>query len=234
MGFETIAKARSNSIIARSRGSGKYFLKGVQEMIKAVIFDVGGVLVRTEDPAPRRALEVELGLQPGEAEFLVYNSEMGQRAQRGEITAQQLWRWVQERLHLDDARVAAFRRQFWGGDRLNTSLLALVRSLRPSYQTAIISNAMDDLLPTLTEVYPMADAFDLIVGSAYEGVMKPAPEIFLRTLERLGRRPAEAIFIDDFMHNVEGAQAVGMVAIHYTPDLDVAAALAAHGVVPGR
>ncbi|HHY58776.1 MAG TPA: HAD family phosphatase [Chloroflexi bacterium] len=199
-------------------------------MIKAVIFDVGGVLVRTEDQAPRRELEIRLGLQPGEAEWLVYNSEVGQQAQRGAISAQALWRWIQARFHFDDAEVAAFRRQFWGGDRLNAPLLALVRSLRPLHQTAIISNAMDDLLVTLTEVYPMADAFDLIVGSAYEGVMKPAPEIFLRTLARLGRRPEEAIFIDDFAHNVAGAQAVGMAAIHYTPDLDVAAALAEHGV----
>lgn len=200
------------------------------EMIKAVIFDVGGVLVRTEDRAPRQALETRLGLQPGEAEYLVYNSEMGQKAQRGEITAAELWRWIQARFGFNDREVEQFRQEFWGGDRLNEPLLGLVRSLRPRYQTAIISNAMDDLLPTLTAVYPMADAFDLIVGSAYERVMKPAPEIFLRTLARLGRQPAEALFIDDFAHNVNGARAIGMAAIHYTPALDVTAALAEHGV----
>lgn len=200
------------------------------EMIRAVIFDVGGVLVRTVNRAPRQALEARLGLQPGEAEYLVYNSEMGQKAQRGEITAAELWRWIQMRFRLDDGEVETFRQEFWGGDRLNTSLLKLVRALRPRYQTAIISNAMDDLLHTLTVAYPMADAFDLIVGSAYERVMKPAPEIFLRTLARLNCLPTEAIFIDDFAHNVEGARAVGMATIHYTPDLDVAAALAAHGV----
>ncbi len=200
------------------------------EMIRAVIFDVGGVLVRTVDRTPRQALEARLGLQPGEAEYLVYNGEMGQKAQRGEITAAELWRWIQMRFRFDDVEVETFRQEFWGGDRLNTPLLGLVRALRPRYQTAIISNAMDDLLHTLTVAYPMADAFDLIVGSAYERVMKPAPEIFLRTLARLNCQPAEAIFIDDFIHNVDGARAVGMAAIHYTPDLDVAAALAAHGV----
>jgi HAD superfamily hydrolase (TIGR01509 family) len=76
----------------------------------------------------------------------------------------------------------------------------------------------------------MADAFDLIVGSAYERVMKPDPAIFLRTLERLGRAPHEAVFIDDFAHNIEGARGVGMAAIHYTPGMDLAAALASLGV----
>lgn len=199
-------------------------------MIKAVIFDVGGVLVRTEDHIPRRQLEAQLGLQPGEAEMLVYAGEMGHKAQRGEITSAELWRWIQDRFDFDDAAVESFRRQFWGGDRLNAPLMGLVRRLRPRHQTAIISNAMDDLLDALTIHYPIADAFDLIVGSATEKVMKPAPEIYLRTLERLERAPEEAIFIDDFAHNVAGARTVGMAAIHYTPQLDIAAALAEYGV----
>jgi beta-phosphoglucomutase-like phosphatase (HAD superfamily) len=49
-------------------------------MIQAVIFDVGGVLLRTEDRAPRQAWEARLGLEPGGAEALVFNSEMGQKA----------------------------------------------------------------------------------------------------------------------------------------------------------
>jgi len=201
-------------------------------MIKAVIFDVGGVLVRTEDRAPRRKLEERLNLAPGEAERLVYNSDMGKAAQRGEITSAELWRWVQECFAFDAVEVQIFREQFWGGDRLNQPLVDLIRRLRPHYQTAIISNAMDDLNQALAESYPIADAFDLIVGSAYEGIMKPDAEIFQRTLARLGRAPEETIFVDDFAHNVEGARAVGMHAIHYTPQIDVAAALASYGIAP--
>ncbi|MEZ4715421.1 MAG: HAD family phosphatase [Caldilineaceae bacterium] len=199
-------------------------------MIRALIFDVGGVLVRTDDPAPRRRAEQRFGLGPGRAEFLVFNSEMGRQAQHGQMSAAELWAWVQAQLGADDATLAAFRRDFFGGDRLNAADVNLIRRLHGPYQTAIISNAMDDLTDVVTHRYPMADAFDLIVGSAYEGIMKPDARIFQRTLERLGRQPDEAIFVDDFMHNVEGARAVGMHAIHYTPDLDLAAALAEFGV----
>lgn len=201
-------------------------------MIKAVIFDVGGVLVRTEDRMPRRKLEERLGLAPGEAERIVYNSERGRAAQRGEITAAELWHSVQAHFGFDADELQSFRSQFWGGDRLDQSLVDFIRRLRPHYQTAIISNAMDDLNQTLAGAYPIADAFDLIVGSAYEGIMKPDAEIFRRTLARLGRSPEETIFVDDFAHNVEGAQAVGMHAIHYTPQLDLTTALASYGVVP--
>jgi len=199
-------------------------------MMQAVIFDVGGVLIRTEDSTPRRALETRLGLAPGQAEELVFSGPQGTRAQQGAITAQELWGWVQHELKLDAAELLAFRQEFFAGDRLDEGMLDLARRLRRHYQTAIISNAMDDLLETLTRRYPCADAFDLIVGSAYERVMKPAPMIFERTLARLECKPEAAVFIDDFAHNVTGARQVGMAAIHYRPGLDVAAALAALGV----
>ena len=200
-------------------------------MIRAIIFDVGGVLIRTEDPTPRRQLEARLKLPSGGAETLFFNSSMGQKGQHGQVTTDALWQWVQSELGLSPAELAAFQRDFWAGDRLDTDLVDLIRRLRGPYQTAIISNALDNLTDVVTRLYPMADAFDLIVGSASEGIMKPDPRIFIRTLERLGCRPDEAVFIDDFQHNVDGARGVGMAAIHYTPGLDVAAALATLGVV---
>lgn len=199
-------------------------------MIKAVIFDVGGVLIRTMDRRGRNALEARLSLAPGESEQIVFNSIMGQKAQRGEISTAQLWQWVGEHLHLDAAALQAFQDDFWSGDRVDEPLINWIRGLRPRYQTAIISNALDNLTHVLTTLYPITDAFDLIVGSAYEKVMKPDPRIFWVTLERLGVTPAEAVFVDDFAHNIAGAEAVGMIGLHYQPGLDIPLALAELGV----
>jgi glucose-1-phosphatase len=200
-------------------------------MIRAVIFDVGGVLIRTEDPRPRRRLEQRLGLAPGESEELVFGEPMGTLAQRGEITSSALWAWVQQELALDDDGIAAFFEQFFGGDQLDLDLVDYIRMLRGAYQTAIISNAMDNLLEVVTHLYPMRDAFDLVIGSAYEGVMKPDPRIFHRTLDKLGCAPHEAVFVDDMLYNIEAAHALGMATIHYYPGLDVPAALAEVGVM---
>ena len=199
-------------------------------MIKALIFDVGGVLVRTVDRSRRAILEAELGLPKGQTDETVFNSAMGQAAQRGEVTSSNLWAWVQADFGLDKQGLGHFRHEFWGGDRVNEELVALIRSLHPRYQTAIISNFMDDLRRSLHEEYPIADAFDLIVISAEEKVMKPDPLIFQRTIERLGRKPEECVFVDDFAHNVEGARAVGMHAIHYTPETEMERELVKLGV----
>ena len=201
-------------------------------MIKAVIFDVGGVLIRTHDHTPRRALERRLGLDERESEQMVFHSDVGTQAQSGVVSNTDLWAWIGEQLALDDDQLRAFRRDFWAGDVLDTDLVDYVRALRPAYQTAIISNATDDLQRTLTEQFAIADAFDLIVCSAEEKVMKPDVAIYRRALQQLGREPAEAVFVDDSIANVAAARDLGMHAIHYRPGTDVPAALAKLGVHP--
>ena len=46
-------------------------------------------------------------------------------------------------------------------------------------------------------------------------MVKPDPRIYRLVLERLDITAPEAIFIDDFAHNVDGARAVNMHAIHF-------------------
>ncbi|MBK8985083.1 MAG: HAD family phosphatase [Chloroflexi bacterium] len=201
-------------------------------MIQAIIFDIGGVLVRTGDHRHRREWEARLGLAERESEEIVFGGEMGTKAQRGDISDEALWVWVGQRLNLSQSDLAAFRRSFWAGDVLDTDLVAFIRKLRPRYQTAVISNATDGLHAALADKFHIADAFDLIVGSAVERVMKPDPEIFTRTLARLGRAPAEAVFVDDFAHNIKAARDLGLHTIHFQPGTDIPAELAQLGVTP--
>ncbi|MCA9935208.1 MAG: hypothetical protein KC415_14840, partial [Anaerolineales bacterium] len=114
-------------------------------MIQAVIFDVGGVLIRTHGRTSRSQWEEKLGLAEWESEEIVFNSEMGKKAQQGEVADSDLWAWVGQRLRLDETELAAFYQGFWANDVLDIELVEFIRGLRPSYQTAIISNATDNL-----------------------------------------------------------------------------------------
>lgn len=199
-------------------------------LIKAIIFDVGGVLLRTEDRKPRQQWEAKLGLAPDGTEALVFNSEMGQKAQRGDITEAALWQWIGDHLELSLQETAAFRKGFWAGDKMDYQLVELIRQLKQSYQTAIISNYADNLRPELTDQFGIADAFDEIIVSCEEKIMKPNAEIFHRALARLGRQPEEAVFIDDFLHNVAAAEEVGLAAVHFQPGIDLPKALTELGI----
>lgn len=189
-------------------------------MIKALIFDVGGVLIRTATRQPRLYWEDKLGLDEWQSEEIVFNSEMGTRAQLGQITNEELWHWVGDRLNLTAAELVDFQKDFWSEDYLDQELVDFICAARPLYQTAIISNATLSLRDTLRYRYPIDHCFDLIVCSAEEGIMKPDRDIYTRTLDRLSVSPAEVVFMDDSKPNVVAAEAIGIKSIHFSVDLD--------------
>jgi epoxide hydrolase-like predicted phosphatase len=191
------------------------------KVIKAIIFDFGGVLMRTNDHRGRRKWEEKLGLEEWELEVIVFGSEMGTKAQMGEISYERLWDWIGQRFNLTPKELENFHHDFWAGDVIDSDLVDYIRSLQKDYQIAMISNASDNLRQNLQNQYNIADVFDLIVCSAEEHVMKPHKEIYFRTLERLDCEPDEAVFVDDSEPNVQAARKLGMAAIHFRPSTDL-------------
>ena len=180
------------------------------DTIRALIFDYGGVLMRTVDPRPRRDLERRLELEPGDVYHLVFHSPRWGEVQQGQIDSETFWAHVAQGLSLDEGQLARFRRAFWAGDRLDEDLVNLIRDLRQEgYRTALLSNAPSDMRAFLEEL-EIDDAFDVIVISGEEGVVKPSPQIYHRTLDRLGVAPREAVFVDDMQVNVDAAAEIGL------------------------
>ena len=185
-------------------------------MIKAIIFDIGGVLLRTHDHTFRTNWDDKLNLQHGTVEHTVFNSQFGKAAQLGEITTAELWLKVGETFALSEDDLDQIKTDFWAGDVLDLSLVALIRRLHRNYVTAVISNYSDILPHLINDKWEMANDFDLLTVSAHEHVMKPNPRIYQLTLQRLNLPPQQTVFIDDFAHNIEGAKNVGMHGIHFT------------------
>ena len=183
--------------------------------IKAVIWDLGGVLLRTEDFSSRQALADRMGKSRDELEDLVFNGDSGDRAQLGEISVAEHWENIRRRLGLDEAGIDEFQRQFWDGDQLDVELVDTIRSLRGRYKTGLLSNAFSDLRQVVTSLLNFSDAFDEMVISAEVHLMKPDPRIYQVALQRLGVAAQEAVFIDDLLRNVEGARSQGLHAIHF-------------------
>jgi putative hydrolase of the HAD superfamily len=190
-------------------------------MIKGIIFDVGGVLLRTHDQSYRRKWETRLGLEPGGAARLIFDSDLGRQAQVGRVTLRDVWAWAGDLLGLSAGELAAFERDFWAGDRLDHDLARYVRELHTHYRTALLSNSWVRDGWILADELGMADAFDVCVVSAELGVAKPDPRIYTITLERLAVAPAEAVFVDDFVENVDAARRLGIQAIHFADPLQV-------------
>jgi len=186
--------------------------------IRAVYFDLGGVLVRTADRAPRAKLAERLGMSYEQLAKAVFENESSLRASLGAISPQEHWDYVIQHLGLPSSETDKVRNEFFAGDSLDLDLINFIRSLRPKYLTGLLSNAWLDMRTYLVN-QKIDDAFDQLVISAEVGIMKPDARIYQLALEKLNVAPAEAVFVDDFVVNVDGARAAGMYAILFTqPD----------------
>ncbi|MBG0788078.1 MAG: HAD family phosphatase [Anaerolineaceae bacterium] len=192
-------------------------------MIKAVVLDIGGVLMRTEDPSGRRLLEKRYNLPDKSVDWLVFDSEEAAASTIGKVKAEEAWRSVQKKLDLSGEQMAEFIELFWAGDVFDQAAFDYLSSLSPEFITGILSNAWEGARDGFVQRYGMIEGqtVDHIMISCEEGVRKPDPEIYRRLKKTLGVEYDEILFVDDFIKNVEGAQALGIQAIHYRPGMNL-------------
>jgi len=188
-------------------------------MIRAVVWDWGGVLQRTEDYGPRHALDAALSLEPGSVERAVFESAIWEQASTGRCPAEEAWTAIVASLGYSLNQIDTFVAQFFAGDRVDPTLVELVRWMRAQgLRVGLLSNAPPGRSASASAAarWGMDGLFDAQVFSYEVGVLKPDPRMYAAILEKLDVAPAEALFIDDSPKNVAGAQAVGMQAIRFT------------------
>ncbi len=183
-------------------------------MIKAIIFDWGGVLI--QDPASKlmSSLASYLGVPIHEftKTYLVYEKSF----QRNEITEQELWRKVGAQL-----KIPSPRKSLWGkaAEKVfteNKAVAYLAKRLKnKGYKIGFLSNT-DKPTMGYFKKQSYSQLFDVCVFSCVEGMIKPNPKIYKLTLKRLRVSPDEAVFIDDKAENVKGARSVGAYSVLFT------------------
>ncbi len=183
--------------------------------IRAVIWDMGGVLLRTEDHKSRERQAEKLGLSRDKLEEMVFWGDYGSRAQLGEFTVEQHKENLRFEFDITSEEMTQFWEEFWAGDRVDMELIEYIRSLRSRYKTCLLSNAFSNLRRVIDEVWNFSDAFDEIIISAEVGLVKPDDRIYRLALDRLNVNPEEAVFIDDFLQNIEAARILNMKVIHF-------------------
>ncbi|WP_371155790.1 HAD family hydrolase [Jannaschia sp. 2305UL9-9] len=182
--------------------------------VEAVVWDIGDVLVEWR---PALAWSPEIGLDAAHA-FIerIDFAALNLRADGGERFAD----LAQEVADPDDrARLAAYPalyvRTVQG--RVPGSWDILHDLKATGVQIHAITNWSAETWAPGTEVHPELDrVFGTLVVSGREGLIKPDPAIFRLLCDRAGLSPEQCLFVDDKMHNVDGARAIGMAGHHFT------------------
>ena len=180
--------------------------------IRAIFFDLGGVILRTEYQTPRQYLAERLNMEYDDLVRLVFESETSRKASIGALTADEHWAALMVRLKRPASETQRIRDEFFGGDVLDHELIRLIRALHGKYKTGLISNAWNDLRQYIAK-QKFDDAFDGITISAEVGVVKPEAKIYHVALEQVQVQASEAVFVDDFQANIEGCEKIGMQGI---------------------
>ena len=181
-------------------------------MIEAVVFDLDGVLVDTEelwDKARRQIAEERGGRWP----------EDGQRAMMG-MSSQEWSPYMHEELGVPDppeqisAEVVRRLEELYR-ERLPLipGALDAVRRLAARWPLAIASSSNRPIIDLFLELTGTADLFQATVSSEEVARGKPAPGVYLEAARRLGVDPGRAVAIEDSENGIRSAAAAGMHVI---------------------
>jgi len=196
--------------------------------IRAIIVDIGGVILLREETPAQIVWEERLGFARGGFARALFRSDLATQATIGAVSAAHVWEEMAARLSLTPAEVQELRCDFFAGERLNDAFANFLQSLRPAYRTAALSNAWSGTRAAMSLHYGLDRLVDMMLFSDEEGIAKPDPRIYLLAAERLVVQPEESLFVDDVLRNIEGAQAVDMVAVHFRDIVQAIAEIGRH------
>lgn len=194
---------------------------------KAIIFDLGGVLLNIDFKLSEKAFQ-ELGID-NFADFFnqFHSNDLFRRLETG----------MDDQLFYDDLRAATGLaltndqiRDAWNALLLDyrPESVAVLPKLREKYQLYLLSNTNEIHLQEFQRKYEAwrpGQSFDELFDAAYYSHRirhrKPNASAFEYVLQKHDLVPAETIFIDDSINNIEAAQQLGIQTIHLQPGMRV-------------
>lgn len=199
-------------------------------MVAAIVFDMDGVLVDTEqvwDEVREELVADWGGSYSGDA----------QRAMMG-MSSVEWSRYMHDALGLSQSPAAinieVVRRmlvRYASHLPLIDGAVGAVRRLARSFPLAVASSSNRPLIDAVLATAGIADCFAATVSSEEVARGKPSPDVYLEAARRLGVAPAQCAAVEDSANGIRAAVAAGMDVVafpnrHYPPD-EEALALAA-------
>lgn len=190
------------------------------EQLKNIIFDFGGVLIDwNPEYLYKKVFKTEEEMEYFLNNVCTYKWNVLQDAGRplSEATAEK----QQEFPEYKDEIAMYYGRwdEMLGGEiEENTRL---VKPLSEKYNTYGLTNWSAETIPVAIERYEFFKYLKGIVVSGDEKLIKPDKKLYQVLINRYGINPAESLFIDDNVANVQAALEMGFRVIHFTPEVDL-------------
>jgi putative hydrolase of the HAD superfamily len=186
-------------------------------MIKALIFDYGGVLSLPQDKSCIKKMQ-EICNIPPDMFIFEYNRHRPEY-DRGTISGFEYWTSILKSSNSETTSEmirALIDEDVKSWTQINLTIVNWAKRLKQSsYRTAILSDMTEDTLGYIVKNFSWISVFDLRVFSCELGMTKTEPAIYHYCLNELKIKPEDGLFIDDDITNVKAAEKLGMKGVHY-------------------
>ncbi|MBN8971125.1 MAG: HAD-IA family hydrolase [Rhizobiales bacterium] len=193
---------------------------------QALVLDFGGVISRTmfeTHPITEQALGLAPGSLTWRGPFDPGSDPLWVDMQENRITERDYWRMrVAEISGLFGERweMSDFVRRARGDDPMTTMRPEAVRTIEAAVtagkRLAILSNELDLFYGQgFTKRFPLLSDFEVVIDATYTGILKPDPRAYQLCLDALKLPADRCVFVDDQRRNIDGAERVGMSAVHF-------------------
>ena len=187
------------------------------QKIKTIIFDLGGVIIDLDEAATTRAF-ADLSGMPVEVLLSAFQQEaFFQDFEKGLINPLVFRDHIRQALNreLDDESIDTAWNAMLGA--IKPARIALLDKLKSVFQVMILSNTNaihEEAFHRILKAVAGKDHLQHLVHKVYfsheMGMRKPDAEIYQKVLNNHALNPAETLFLDDKLANLEGAQQCGI------------------------
>lgn len=188
--------------------------------LKAVIFDMDGVLVDSEPWHYKieKILYKELGLNVPDKVHQTYLGTAGD-FMYGDIKSRyNLAQSVDELLKWDDGHRIKYFNEI-EGLAPNTGVEKLLKELKDcGVRTAVATSSTPGVVDVVLKKCNLSRYFDHVVTTEHAGKSKPEPDVYLLATEKLGIKPVECLVIEDSANGIKAAKSANIFCIAYQPN----------------
>ena len=195
---------------------------------RAILFDLGGVLLPFDRDRRIAAIVRQLGVGPAAARAFMAAAIHG-RLDRGEADEADLAEAFSDLAGRPVASREAQDLMLSVFEAPNAALWALVEDLRHR----LTVGGFSDNPAWVCRVFPPGAVLDPIIWSSELGLTKASPAAFAAVQARLGLPPDSILFVDDTLANIEQARRMGWDGIVFVSNDQLAAELSARGLPRG-
>ena len=200
-------------------------------MYKAIIFDLGKVLIHFDFKRGYSALEGLCPYNAAEIRRRIGSTDLVARFETGLVEPHDFVAELRRQLDLKvDYRQFC---EIWSSIFCQTLVPeSLLESLRERYRLLLLSNTNVIHFEMVWAAYPLLRHFHDKILSYEVKAMKPQREIFLAAIERAGCRPEECFYTDDIAEFVEAARRLGIDAVQFQSAAQLESEMSARGILP--